>query len=359
MPRVVGIDPGSVSLGLCGLDDGAIFLEWSAATAELAAHPERLVEVLRAASPLDLIVGPSGYGLPLVRIEALGERELALMLLPPPRGGGIPGLGTLLRALRSASLPVVFTPGVVQLASVPAHRKLNRVDLGTADKVCVGALALEDQARRLGLDYAQASFVLAELGGAFTAVLAVSGGRIVSGQGGSSGPMGFRAAGALDGEAAFLLGRVDKATLFSGGAASVAGEPGASPEALAQRDDEAALTARAALVEGVARAVAAELALVPEAREILLSGRLAALPAFRDPVMAALSRLGPPPRQLAAGSAKPAALGAALLADGLAGGRHAGLVEALALRAARGTVLDHLHLEGARAVRSRWLGLAS
>jgi predicted butyrate kinase (DUF1464 family) len=360
MPRVVGIDPGSVSLGVCGLDDGAVFLEWSCPTDTLARDPSALLEVLRAAAPLDLITGPSGYGLPLVPIAAASERELALMLLPPAEAGGIAGLGSIVRALREARLPVVFTPGAIHLSTVPRHRKLNRVDIGTADKVCVAAAAIEDQARRLGLEYARTSFVLVELGGAFTAVLSVEGGGIVSGQGGSSGSLGYRAAGALDAEAAYLLGRVDKKTVFSGGVASVAGDPAVSAEALAARGDDAALAGRAALTEGIAKAVAGELVLVPDAREIVLSGRLAAIAAFREPVAAALSRLGPPVVDLSpSSSAKPAALGAALLADGLAGGRYSGLVEALRLRDASGTVLDHLHLAGADDVRSRWLGLAS
>src|SRR2546425_7868375 len=53
--------------------------------------------------------------------------------------------------------------------------------------------------------------------------------------GGSAGPLGFRAAGALDGEVAYLAGEVPKALLFRGGAASIAGwdETTASPERLA------------------------------------------------------------------------------------------------------------------------------
>src|SRR5436190_208985 len=42
--------------------------------------------------------------------------------------------------------------------------------------------------------------------------------------------------------------------------------------------------------------------------------------------------------------AKQAAQGAALVADGLAGGAHRELVELLAIREARGSVLDHLYV---------------
>jgi predicted butyrate kinase (DUF1464 family) len=45
-----------------------------------------------------------------------------------------------------------------------------------------------------------------------------------------------------------------------------------------------------------------------------------------------------------------AARGAALLADGLAGGRYAPLVDRLRLREARGGVLDHLRMYGAERI---------
>jgi len=103
MPRVVGIDPGTVSFDLCGLQDGAIFLERSVPTSELSRRPETLVNLLREVAPLDLIAGPSGYGLPLVRIENLGDRDLDLLVLAEPgEGGGIGGMRTLVRLLREA-----------------------------------------------------------------------------------------------------------------------------------------------------------------------------------------------------------------------------------------------------------------
>jgi predicted butyrate kinase (DUF1464 family) len=354
MTRVLGIDPGTVSFDILGLQDGDAFLERSVPTSEVARRPETLLGVLQAALPLDLIAGPSGYGLPLVPIEAVGERELTLLCLAQPGDGSpIGGLRTLVRLLREARLPVIFTPAVIHLPTVPAHRKVNRVDLGTADKVCAAAAAIEEQGRRLDVPYAETSFVLVELGGAFTAVLSVEGGCIVGGQGGSSGPLGYLACGALDGEVACLLGGMRKETIFSGGVAFVAGHQEATPEALASRQDEAWRLAREAFVESLVRAVAGELAAASPPREILLSGRLSRIPGFREPVVTALSRFGPV-RCVAAGTTvKEAAQGAAMIADGLAGGRYRDLVEVMRLREAQGTVLDQLYVAGADEVR-RW-----
>lgn len=354
MARVIGIDPGTVSFDLCGLEDDRVFLDRSLPAAEVTADPESLVGLLTAAMPLDLIAGPSGYGLPLVPIKHLTEREIFLAYLPRDAGetGGIGGLRRVVDALRSADLPVVFTPGVVHLPSVPAHRKANRLDMGTADKVCAAALAIEDQATHLGVEYEETCFVLAELGGAFTAVLAVEGGRIVDGQGGSSGPMGYRALGAMDGELAYLLGKFSKGALFSGGAAYLAGSPEAAPEELGRRTDRAAREAREALVEAVVKAVAAERVLVPGAREILLSGRLARVGWVESRMRDALSQFGTV-RTVSgfARVAKEAAQGAALLADGLAGGRRRRLVETMEIRGASGTVFDYLHVAGAETLQ--------
>ena len=48
-----------------------------------------------------------------------------------------------------------------------------------------------------------------------------------------------------------------------------------------------------------------------------------------------------------------AARGAAVLADGLAGGRYAALVERLGIRDASGSALDHLRIHGADRIRLR------
>jgi hypothetical protein len=226
MPRVIGIDPGTLSIDLCGLDNGNLFLDRSLPTSAALSDPSVIVGLLEQAgreAPLDSVVGPSGYGLPLIAARDLTDRDLRLAYLSAQgEEGGLGGLGSLMRALARSTLPVVLTPGVVHLTSVPAHRKVNRVDMGTADKVCAVALAIRQEAERRGCGEHDVSLILLELGGAFTAAIAVERGRIVDGIGGTSGPLGWRSAGALDGEVAFLAGSVPKRLLFGGGVTAVA-----------------------------------------------------------------------------------------------------------------------------------------
>lgn len=358
MPRVIGIDPGTRTIDICGLDDGRLFLDQSLPTRDALGDPVRFVEQLKAAGPVDLIAGPSGYGLPCVAAADLTERDLRLAFLAAGgESGGIGGLRALVRALADSRLPVVFTPGVIHLGSVPDHRKVNRVDMGTADKVCAAALAVHEQSARRRCQPGETAFILLELGSAFTAAVAVQDGRIVDGIGGSSGPMGARAPGAFDGEVAYLAGRVTKAMVFAGGAAAVSGEPDLA--ALAMPVSAPQRLARDAYVEGAVKAVLALSASVPDATELILSGRAARWPAVREEI----GRRVRPVRELSlhllagfAGAAAEAAQGAALVADGLAGGRHAGLVAVLGIREAHGTVLDHLYVVS-RELAEETLGL--
>ena len=223
MPRVAGIDPGTVSFDLCVLQDGEAVVEQVFETGSLSSDSGPLLDALARHGPYDLIYGPSGYGLPLVAAADVGERELAEMVLVRPdesrAEAGVGGMRSLLRALASSGLPVVFGPGVIHLPSVPRHRKYNRIDMGTGDKVCAAACAIFDQSARRAVTVDETAMILLELGGAFTAAVAIDGGQIVDGIGGSSGPLGVRAAGALDGEVAYLLGpAIRKNTLYSGGA---------------------------------------------------------------------------------------------------------------------------------------------
>src|SRR5438445_536771 len=231
MPRVIGIDPGTVSIDLCGLDQGRVFLDRSWPTAEALADPARFILELEAAGPLDLVAGPSGYGLPLTR--------------------------------------------------------------------------------------------------------------------------------ALEGEGAYLAGEVSKALRFQGGAAAVAGwdEASTSPERLAHPATPAEQTAWEAFVEGAVKTAVALAASVPSPKEFVLSGRLAQVEGVSHAIRQRLSSFAP--TRLLEGfarTAKEGAQGAALLADGLAGGANRELVELLAIREARGTVLDHLYVIPRERARRRLEG---
>ncbi len=346
MSRVVGIDAGTVSLDVCGLTDGRLTLDLTWPTSEAIADPDGFIAGLSAPGEPDLVVAPSGYGLPLRNARGVTDEVLRLAYLAG-RGeqGGIGGLRGLVARLAASSLPVMFTPGVIHLDTVPAHRKINRVDLGTADKVCAAALAIEDRRERTRRPVDEISLILLELGGAFTAAVAVEGGRIVDGLGGSSGPIGWRAPGAWDGEVAFLAGSVDKAHLFAGGV-----------EAVAQSSPEGRPIAIDAYVEGAVKAVLQLRASAPHADEVVVSGRGAADADLLARLRAALRGLTVHHLEGFALVAKQGAQGAAILADGLVGGRHEALVRCLRIREAGGTVLDHLHVITPAAARRR-LGL--
>ena len=83
-----------------------------------------------------------------------------------------------------------------------------------------------------------------------------------------------------------------------------------------------------ALLEAAAKAVRALVLSVPAPHEIVVSGRLARLPALIATLASSLQDVAPVVA-LVPGRASAAARGGALLADGLAGGRHAALVECL------------------------------
>ena len=354
MPRVAGCDPGTSSLDVLVLHDGAVADQVRFTPDQLRSDPTAAVAWLRARGPFDLIAGPSGYGLPIVPAADCTDSHLALMSLVRPderdAAGGVGGFSAVVRAFRDSGLPVVFLPGVVHLPTVPAHRKLNRIDLGTPDKLCVAALAVH----QLGDEWTRdGPLCVVELGSGFTAALVVDEqGRVIDGVGGSAGPPGWQSPGAWDGELAYLCSPLRKADLFAGGAAAVP-----DPE-----------LRRAAFVEGLVRTVAGLCGLheaTDRFEKIVLSGRLFAAEAGFVESLHLTETLAPFARSgyevhtltpLDGAWVKEAAQGAAVVADGLAGGRCRPLTDALRLRDAAGTVLDGLTHPRAAEVR-RWFGV--
>ena len=328
MARVVGTDPGTSSLDLLLLVDGVSTDQVRLTPTALRDDPSILTATLARWAPLDLVAGPSGYGLPLVRGEDFTPDDLELMSLvhPDERGDdlGVLGFRSWVRAFVASGLPVVFLPGLIHLPTVPAHRKVNAIDLGTPDKLSAAALALRfDAAERGGLG--ASTFALVEVGSAFSAVLVVTEGRLVDASAGTRGPIGLRSGGVWDGEAAYWRGPLSKNDLFRGGLADLGSD---GPEAYR---------------ESLTKHVAALQAVTPFER-IYVSGAGVERPDVAALTFEALSRFGTviPLPSLPGAWVKHAAQGAALLADGLAGGPNADLVDSLRLREASGRVLDWL-----------------
>ncbi len=328
-----------------------VILDTSVPVPEIARSPDVLLDVVRNVFPLDVIVGPSGYGLPVTPIRDITELELALMV---PDARSIPlcgGIREAIRRMKKEGFLVYFTPGVIHLQTVPAYRKVNKLDMGTADKVCVTALAIRDQTELYNIGCTETSFILAEIGYAFNAIIAVSEGKIVDGLGGSAGGPGFLALGNMDSELAVRLGKFPAVVLYSGGAKAVSGHEDLTPEELAQHPERYA-DAWNVFLDSVAKGVVAMLVSVAEPREVLLSGRLSRIPEIARALEARLDRFGRV-RHLGrkAKIAKEAAEGACIIGEGLLGGRYQSIVDSLELKSARGTMYDYVRLRGVKIER--------
>lgn len=350
--RVVGVDPGTRSFDILGLEDGEIFLDESIPSTKIAEDPEILVRILLNTEPLDLIVGPSGYGLPIKHISEIDDEDLFQMVLFRPDDPEIPvltGLTKAVKKMKETKLNVIFIPGVVHLPTVPDYRKVNAIDMGTADKLCCAVLAVYDFSERHQIPFDKVSLIVLEIGFGYNAGIAVENGRIVDGIGGTRAGPGFLTAGALDGEVAYLLGKISKKTLFTGGVRTIVDDENLIPEDFPRRAklEYRARLAWDAFMEGLEKTVRALQAAVKKPEAIIISGRLSNIPEIYQELSDRLSEIARVEKLVGfKAKAKAAAQGAALIADGLAGGKVRNLIEHMKIREAAGTVLDHVYIGG-------------
>jgi predicted butyrate kinase (DUF1464 family) len=333
------------------MDGDRVIIDTTVLVPAVAENPRILLDTVKSILPLDMVVGPSGYGIPVTPIKDMTDKELNLMV---PDDKSIPlydGIRMVLRLMKAEGLPVYFTPGVIHLPTVPAYRKANKMDMGTADKVCCVALAIRDQAEHFGIACDKTSFILAEIGYAFSAVMAIEGGMIVDGFGGTSGGPGFITLGSMDSELAVRMGKFPGVVLFSGGAKDASDKDGLTPEEMA-RNPEKYSASWNMMLESILKSVAAMTVAVEKPREILLSGRLSRIPEIvsaLSPRLKKLGKVGVVGRK--AKVAKEAAEGAYILGEGLLGGKYKSIVDALQLRQAKGSMFDYILLKGAEPVK--------
>ncbi|RLI03126.1 DUF1464 domain-containing protein [Candidatus Bathyarchaeota archaeon] len=345
--RVAVVDPGTKSFDVCGLENGKLILAQQIPTKKILKNPDLLIKTLKNYN-FDLIVGPSGYGLPLTQLNKTRYEIFKLSLIKPSDKKLKPqiGLRNVLLKLKNSGLNVYMISSVKHLPTVPTHRKINKVDMGTADKVCCAALAIQNQAKHYNLTYQETSFILVELGFGYNAFLAVEKGKIVDGIGGTLSHIGFLSQGFFDGELAYLLGRITKPMLLTGGAALIAGMKKPNPEKFMEKIDKNKRFSLAweAYLEGIEKDVLSLKASIKNPKEILVSGRFVKIEKAYKEILNRLSSYGRV-RKLEGFTfkVKEAAQGAALIADGLAEGKYKNLIECMEIKKAKGSFLDYIY----------------
>ncbi len=348
--RVIGVDPGSGSWDVLGLEDDDVFLDVSVPTKQVLADPAKLLQIIESNKPLDAIVAPSGHGIPLKPIAEMTDEDIAKANLRRAADPTVMGIGRVLHMLKDAGIKGYAIPGVKQLETVKTSFKYNRIDMGTADKVCAAAAAIVDQAGFLNVPLASTGFILVEVGFGFNAYVAVEGGKIVDGIGGSLGGMGFGTAGRLDGELAYLLDHVSKKVIYGGGLSTIAGHANLSPKELfiMAKKDERTAEAVAGFYHDILQGI---FSLVPSfskasgIKEIVVSGRAS------SEIAGQLASMLPKPFAFPvrtvhsiARISKVAAQGAAFIANGLAGGKYKGLITAMELERSNHDLLADIYV---------------
>jgi predicted butyrate kinase (DUF1464 family) len=374
MVTAIGIDPGTKSMDLFGFDDATdeVFIDLAIPRVEVTTNPKIVLDAICALErEIDVIVGPSGYGLPMVKASAAMDAEIKaatfITQADVARRLNIVGLRELMFLMRASNLNIWFPPGVIMLPTVPEYRKINRIDMGTADKVFTAVSGVKDQAEKYDLEYSETSFIILEIGFGYTAAMGIENGKIIDGVGGTMGGTGYMGMGAMDGELAYALANTipdfSKLLLFDGGAAAIAT---INPQQVSieefishARYSEQMELAYSAMLEAILKDTYLMLSSVRKPTEILLSGRFTRIDHFVQDVRSVLqdhlSELGITAgiRTLTrtSGDVKEAAEGAAVIANGMAGGKYEELIETMELRKSSGGVFSHLYLN--KEVRKR------
>jgi predicted butyrate kinase (DUF1464 family) len=347
----LGVDPGSKSWDFYALKGSEVILDTSIPSKEIIQEPQKVIDLIKSIEKIDIMVAPSGFGLPLKDVKDLTEKDIFFTLLKFKREDQkkLLGLGEILRLIKAEPVKAVIVPGVKHLPTVPDYRKINKVDMGTADKLCTAVVGIRDQTEKYQISPEESNFILVEIGYGFTAVLAIENGQVIDGIGGSN-IMGFRACGSLDGELAYLIKNIHKENIYKGGVASIAGFSDLSLKEitlLAENDAQVkiALKAYISSVKKAVFGISSSFSKKEKIREILLAGRGADLRYIEDRINIGLHDVAPV-RIMNTYSqiAKRAAQGATFIANGLLGGRFKHIIDNLKIKEASGSILDNIFI---------------
>ncbi len=362
MVKGLGIDPGTMSFDIAVVENDRVVWEKSISTIEVAKNPSVLVKGVEEAGKVDVIAGPSGYGTPVVWNEDIIDPRVfatKILLLTDEedirrgveRGefgmGVYDALTKVVVELWRRKLPVCYIPSVILLPTVPSYRKINKLDMGTADKMAIAVLAVYDQASRLGLNYGETSFILVEMGFGYNAVMAVKKGKIIDSLGGTLVPTGFLTVGPLDAELAVAGKMWERSDVFYGGVSTICRTLNVE-EAVRKyvEEIEPFKSAFESMFESLEKSVRSLLVSLPNPKEIIISGRLTRIRDIRKEIERRLGKIAPVVKikgLKGAKISKEAAQGYAIVAEGLGGGYFRKLIEHMEILKAKGTVMSWVH----------------
>ena len=349
--RVIGIDPGSKSWDFFGLENKEIILDTSIPSKELIEEPGKALTIIKSVENIDLIVAPSGFGLPLKKVTDITEEDIFLTLLKfdKKEKDKTIGLGKILRLIKAENIPGIIIPGVKHLPTIPRYRKINKIDMGTADKLCTAVTGIRDQVERLNINPKNTNFIMVEIGYGFTSVLAIENGQVIDGIGGSN-VMGFRACGSLDGELAYLIKNIKKKNIYRGGVSYIARNQDLSLKeiiSLAKTDAQTNLALKAYISEltKAVYAISSSYSSKNKIIEILVAGRSSELQYIIDIFKNTLNDFLPVKMMRSYGHlSKHAAQGAAFIANGLLGGEFEPIINNIKIKDAKGSILDDIYI---------------
>ncbi len=355
--KAIGIDSGTMSMDLLGFDDkdNSLFLDEAIPREIITNNPEKPIEIIKSLGKVDAIVVSSGYGIPFKRAQEASDKEIEFATFINKddfeRKLKIVGLRNLMKLFKSSDLPAYFVPGIIQLSTVPEYRKINRIDIGTSDKLFSAVEALRNEKVYYKKDPKEANIIVVEIGYAYTASISILNGEIVDGIGGTSGFPGYKGMGAIDGEIAYAMASAEpyfsKLRLFQGGIADYIGFDNIERlnKIAKNNKDNKALKL---FVESILKDISIMLVSNTKPERIYLSGRFIrydnlytyikeSIEEFLEKISIKASVV----KLIGLGKkAKEAASGAAVLANGISNGIYKDIFESLKIAESKGNIFD-------------------
>lgn len=358
--RIVGVDPGTKTFDVIAFEEGAIVSEKSLDTIAIAKDPQKLIEAIDSLNP-DYVVAPSGYGIPLTFGDNVRDpRRLAVevLLLSSEEDieigvkAGEIGIWvydaiakTISHLVNEYGEKAIFLPGVVHLPTVPWYRKMNKVDMGTVDKLASTFLAVFEISERLGIDYGNVNLIVVELGYGYIATIAVEKGVIVDGIGGTYASVGTLTAGALDLEVVVGAKSWSRWDVFHGGIfyKSNAFDLSAIIKGF-EKSEEPHTSIFKVFIESIAKDVHRARTSTPRSDVVVLTGRHSRHEAVIKHIRERLKDLDVVTLRGLKGvsKAKEAAQGYTAIGEGIVGGVFKELVKHMKVEEACGTAVDYI-----------------